>query len=393
MINLIFDLNNIAYRSMFIVGGYGAQQFTFDSQSEVDQLMRKITTDVAYIIRQINPSRVIFALDDKSWRKSINIEENDGYKSGRTKSSTINWNNVFAALSDFSEIMKQNGMIVTHIETAEADDVIALWTDELQFKQNQHVVIVSGDEDLRQLIRFYSYEPKKFAFCTVFNPFMQGKNATRKLYVPEYFEQWINESDEVDFMNMKETINVDKEDFKKIITGEKTKTEIIDGQMLGLRKMFCGDDGDDVPSIYSWLTKDKNDNDKLIRVTNSKFEKIYEMVQNKPNEKLDYIDIMERSNRVLEAIKTVTKQNPPFNIEERIKRQAKLVILNKLLFPEEIVDQFEKIKEEDLQKPRVNYGSINMYNLLEGTQYVRERKSENEAGIFKEIDRISGSLF
>ena len=34
-----------------------------------------------------------------------------------------------------------------------------------------------------------------------------------------------------------------------------------------------------------------------------------------------------------------------------------------------------------------------MYELLEGTRYVRERKSENEASIFKQIDRINKSLF
>ena len=60
------------------------------------------------------------------------------------------------------------------------------------------------------------------------------------------------------------------------------------------------------------------------------------------------------------------------------------------MFPEEIVDKFEKGKEEQLSKPRLSYGSINMHNLLEGTRYVREKKSDNEASIFKEIDRIKG---
>jgi 5'-3' exonuclease len=281
MINLVFDLNNIAMRSLFIVGGYGAKTFTFDSQNEIDQLVRKMSMDISFIIRTINPSRIIFALDSKSWRKSIKIEENEGYKGQRIKSSVINWDNVFNAIDDLSNIMKNNGMIVTKINSAEADDVVALWANELFANQHQHVVIVSGDEDMRQLVN-YDIHDDKHVFLTVFNPFMQGKNASRKLYVPKYFEDWLNTADKVDFMNMKGTINVDKEDFHKISTSERTKLEVVDGRMIALRKIFCGDDGDNVPAFYTWL----NDKGLEVRLTNSKFEKIYQGLLESDNENL-----------------------------------------------------------------------------------------------------------
>jgi len=76
MTNVVIDMNNMLFRSMFVLGGFGAKQYTFDSQKEQDELMRKLAMDMAFIIRLINPSRVIFAVDDKSWRKSIHIEEN-----------------------------------------------------------------------------------------------------------------------------------------------------------------------------------------------------------------------------------------------------------------------------------------------------------------------------
>jgi hypothetical protein len=392
MINLIFDLSNIAHRSMFVVGGYGAKQFTFDSQSEVDQLMRKMAMDIAFIVRIVNPSRIIFALDAKSWRKGIKIDENDGYKAQRVKSSIINWNNVYNALGEFSELMESNGMIVTKIENAEADDVIALWAHELTFEHDQHTVIVSGDEDLRQLVKFWPYDApnKKVAFIAVFNPFMQGKNASRKLYVPKYFAEWINEADAVDFMNMRGTINVDKEDFHKIITAERTKMEVVDGRMIALRKMFCGDDGDNIPAIYSWL----NDKGVEVRITNSKFEKIYEALLISPTELMDHYDIIERSEKVQEAIEKVIKQKLPFTKEtmvDRISRQVKLVVLDQQFFPGKIVEAFHGLKEVQLSKPRINYGSVNMRDLLEGTRYVTESKRNNEAPIFKQIDRIKGT--
>jgi len=390
MTNLIFDLSNIAFRSLFIVGGYGVKSYTFDSQSEIDQLVRKIATDVAYITRLINPSRVIFALDDKSWRRSIQIDENEGYKANRVKSTFINWDNVYTSLNEFSELMKNHGMIVTKIESAEADDVVALWSHELQYNQNQHVIIVSGDEDLRQLVKTHVYDSGKLVFTTVFNPFMQGKNASRKLYIPDYFNEWINTTEVVDIFNMKATINVDKEDFKKIINSEKTKVEIVNGTMIALRKIFCGDDGDNIPAIYSWI----NDKDTVVRVTNSKFEKIYEMLLTTPNEFIDHNYLLENSENVMKALKKVIKQNPPFDISKRLKRQIKLTVLDQKFFPEEIIKSFEYIKEKDLSKLKSNYSNLNMYNLLEGTRYVQERKNDNISSIFKEIDKVKGnSLF
>lgn len=391
MTNLVFDLNNIAFRSLFIVGGYGSKQYTFDSQDEVDQLVRKMAMDVSFITRIVNPSRIILTLDSKSWRKEINIEENEGYKSGRVKSKTINWENVFNAISDFAKTVENQGMIVTKIENAEADDIMALWRDELLFNQQQHVIIVSGDEDVRQLVQFNSIGENKMVFSTVYNPFMQGKNATRKLYVPRYFEEWVTSTDAVDIFNMKGSIDVDKDDFKKILSAEKTKMEYVEGRMIALRKIFCGDDGDDVPAFYTWL----NEKGKEERITNSKFEKIYEALLNSPDELLNHADLFNRKDRLMKELTKVCKHTPPFKIEDRIVRQLKLVVLSPDIFPEQILKDFENAKTDALNKPRMNYGSSSMYNLLEGSKYVNERKTKGtEASIFGEIDKTIGkSLF
>jgi 5'-3' exonuclease len=383
---------------MFVVGGYGAKSFTFDSQSEVDQLMRKITMDVAFIVRLANPSRVIFAFDSKSWRKQIQIEENEGYKGQRKQAAHINWDNVYAALAEFSEIMKNNGLIVSKIDGAEADDIIALWASELQFKQNQHVIIVTGDEDMRQLVKFYPYDKDgasgalghKWAFTTVFNPFSKPK-VGRILYVPDYFINWLNAEEQIDIWNMSTATDIDKVDFRRIRDTEKVSVEQIDGTMIAMRKVFCGDDGDNVPSLFTWLTKDKDGNDKENRITPSKFEKIYEMIKLNPDEKqIDHINLMERTDLILKAIKEVTKQTPPFKIEDRLMRQIKLIILDPYIFPEKIVEEFNNIVKAQIEKPRANYSSINMQELLNGTRYVSKSKG-TVASIFKEIDKVKGT--
>lgn len=396
MTNLVFDMNNMLFRSMFVIGGFGAKQYTFDSQREIDELMRKITTDITFLTRLINPSRVIFAKDDRSWRKGINIEENEGYKGTRKSAEHINWDNVFRVLDEFLEIAEDNGMIVSKIPTAEADDIIALWRDELLFEQRQHVILVSGDEDIRQLVASYKTEDNKKIFACVFNPFKQGKNAARKLYVtPKYFNEWINQTEEADIWNMNAAIDVDKGDFKRIIETDDVRVEETDGLLIAMRKIFCGDDGDNIPAIYSWIKTTAAGEEKEARITNAPFEKIYESLKTSPNELVDHHDLMDRKAKVLQGIHKAAKHKPTFDIEKRLERQIKLVVLDKSLFPKEIVEEFDSKKEEYLSKPKADIAGINMNTFLQGTHYVKASKggtgTGNEAGIFKEIDRLNSN--
>jgi len=405
MTNLVFDMNNMLFRSMFVLGGFGSKQYTFDSQRETDELMRKLAMDMSFLIRLINPSRVIFAKDSKSWRKNIDIEENEGYKGQRKQAEHINWDSIFRILDEFLDICVDNGMIVTSIDTAEADDIIAMWRDELLFNQRQHVVLVSGDEDIRQLVASYKTEDNKNIFATVFNPFKQGKNAARKLYVPErYFNNWLNETEVADIWNMNASINVDKSDFKRIRDTDDVRVEEVDGTYIAVRKIFCGDDGDNIPAIYSWIPKEKDGTDKIdsrtgepkiVRITNAPFEKIMESLRNSPGELIDYHDLMERKDKIFQGIQKAVKHKPSFNIEDRLMRQIKLVVLDKALFPKEIVEKFDELKEEQLIRPRPDIGGVNMNTILQGTRYVKAKQGGTgqgtESSIFKEIDRLASN--
>jgi len=404
MTNLVFDMNNMLFRSMFVISGF-SNKYTFDSQRETDELMRKITTDITFLVRLINPSRVIIAKDDRSWRKQINIEENEGYKGTRKSAEHINWDNVYRVLDEFLEIAENNGFIVTSIPTAEADDIIALWRDELLFNQGQHVIMVSGDEDIRQLVASYVTNDKKKVWACVFNPFKQGKNAARKLYVwPKHFNEWLNKTEEADIWNMNAAIDVDKGDFRRIVETDDVRVEELYGSEIATRKIFCGDDGDNIPAIYTWISKEKDGTPKIdpktgepkvVRLTNSPYEKIIESLKTSPNELIDHYDLMERKAKVLQGIRKVAKHEPTFDIEQRLKRQIKLVVLDKNQFPEEIVKKFEEEKETHLTKPRPDISGLNMNTFLQGTRFVRAKQGGTgqgtESSIFKEIDRLSSS--
>ena len=400
MTNIVFDLSNMFFRSMFIVGGYGKEGFTFGNQFEVDKLMRKVATDITYIIRQTNPSRVVFALDSKSWRKEIEIEENEGYKAHRTKSSHINWDNVFATMTEFGEILDQSGFIVTKVEKAEADDIMALWRDELLFNQNQHVILVSSDEDVRQLAAFFPYEPGKMVFSTIFNPFTSGRGGTKRLFVPAHFNEWLTKEEFGTIFDR--GIDVDKDDFKNLIN-QGIAVEEVDGNQIGVKKVLCGDDGDNVPSIYSWIAKDsigepiinkKTEEPRIDRITNAKYQKIVDTLKIS-----DYIDLMDNADEVKAMLKKISKlkTDPPFDIKKRIKRQCDLVILSSTLFPKSIVEEFSNKVEESLQRPQIYPQDWNVNTLLEGTRYVksagRSKYTGAESSIFREVDNIAKKLF
>ena len=234
MINLVFDMSNMFFRSMYIVGGYGKESYTFDHQQELDQLMRKVATDISYIVRTVNPARIVLTMDARSWRKDIEIEENEGYKGNREKSEHVNWDNVYSIMDEFGGLMKQQGAIVSKIETAEADDLMCLWRDEFTYNQKEHTIIVSGDADIRQLVKSYPVDDK-YAYAMVFNPFKAGK-APKKLFVPEKFSEWFEEEEANSFFNM--NIDVDKEDITRLLNEQQAELDVINGDDVALEKIF-----------------------------------------------------------------------------------------------------------------------------------------------------------
>ena len=381
---------------MFIVGGFGKNGFTYNSQSEIDKLMRKVATDVAFILRQVQGSRVIFAVDSKSWRKEIEIAENEGYKGNREKTGNLNWDNIYQCMNEFCTIMESRGMIATKIENAEADDLMCLWRDKLLFESEEHVVLVSGDEDIRQLVAGHYTNNRELKFATVYNPFTQGKNATRKLFVNKNFTEWLTSDDDVgDIFNRNS--EPDKDSFMNLINQHKVVVNPINGSELALRKVFCGDDGDNVPAIYTWLGTTQKGKEVQRRITESKFNKLLGILRPlNVSHEIDFMDLQDLAEPIQKFLEEESGTSLPFKIEDRLKRQIKLVVLSKVVFPFEIVKEFEDTVQEAMDRIPSQINGWQMQTLLEGTRYVNEeyQTARNESSIFKEIDKItSQSLF
>lgn len=123
---------------------------------------------------------MVLCCDSKNyWRKQLFPYYKAGRKKQRDKSD-LDWKLVFDTISDIrDDIAEHFPYRVIHVETAEADDIIAVlckWsqhnglTDHGMFETMQKVLIVSSDGDFKQLhkypnVRQWSPMQKKYVEC------------------------------------------------------------------------------------------------------------------------------------------------------------------------------------------------------------------------------------
>lgn len=380
-LNLVLDLSNLFYRSLYSANGFGSF-CSYDNQDEINNFIKKLAMDICYVLRIFKPKTVIFAADDSPWRKELLKDIHDsslGYKGQRVKNDKMNWDNIFTALNDFTKILSNNGFIVTKIKSAEADDICAMWK-EYFLSINESLVIVSSDADIRQLISFENEN-----FCLVFNPIGTGKGGSKKLFCNDDFLNWLNSNNEVDifFSNFDSGKNF----FSNLSNlDKKIKIESLNPNSIVLTKIFCGDDGDNIPSFYEYY----DNSGKKQRVTPGKCKKILESLNINTTTDLDNVVPL-----LKESIETVLKKDiNDIDITDRLNRQRKLVELNSELFPDNIRIEFNLIKGCYTQYKYVDVSNYKLNNLLAGTKYIESGYNKpRESAIFKDLDKLIDSGF
>lgn len=375
-LNLVLDLSNLFYRSLYSANGFGSF-CSYDNQDEINNFIKKLAMDICYVLRIFKPKTVIFAADDSPWRKELLKDIHDsslGYKGQRVKNDKMNWDNIFAALNDFTKILSNNGFIVTKIKSAEADDICAMWK-EYFLSINESLIIVSSDADIRQLISFENEN-----FCLVFNPIGTGKGGAKKLFCNDDFLNWLNTNNDIDifFSNFDSRKNF----FSNLSSlDKKIKIESLNPNSIVLTKIFCGDDGDNIPSFYEYY----DNNGKKQRVTPGKCKKILESLNINTTNDLDNVVPL-----LKESIEAVLKKNiNDIDVTDRLNRQRKLVELNSELFPDSIRIEFNLIKGCYTQYKYVDVSNYKLNNLLAGTKYIETGYNKpRESAIFDSLDKL-----
>ena len=376
---LVLDWSNLLFRSLFMNSLYG-QVNGYNRIEDVRSFMYKFTTDVCSILNIFKPTNVIIATDSQhAWRKDVlpGDDLNPGYKSNRKKSESINWDNIFQCSDDLLKILSKNSMHVAKVEHCEADDIAAM-CKEIVFEKypNYNVIIVSADADIRQLIDF---NPITHQYCIVYNTTGKGKGSKRHIYVPESFETWYNTADS-NFDIFFENEDMSKTYIKQLLqTNTIMELSVQNPNDVVLNKIFCGDDGDCVPSFYNWYKDGRK-----VRITPGKEKKVREIIG--INTVQDLVDSEYKLKPVFE--KVCKRDINDIDFSERLMRQRVLVELNSKLFPDYIQDYKESLDYMIGDIPSESFWNLKSQVLLKGTQYEGyDKKKAIEAEIFKGMDK------
>lgn len=379
---LVIDWSGLMYRSLALNALYGntGKGTDYSNMEEMKSFIYKFAIDVCSILNIFHAAKVIIAADSPHpWRKDIDLGE-IGYKGTRKHSETYNWNNIFKCADDLCSFFMDNGISVAKADHAEADDIICMVKEAVFEKYHDYnIVIVSADADLRQLI---DYNKLTGQWCCVYNTIARGKTNRRMLYGTQEFLDWLNSADgqaDIFFSN----IDLAKNQVKEILL----KNPVIQPSLekpieILMNKIFCGDDGDAVPSFYSWYS-----NAKQYKITPLKTKKICEAGDIK-----DIHDLNESANKgfLKHIIETAIKRDiDDIDIKERLMRQRKLVELNSSLFPENI-RQYKADIEMVLNENNLLAYPMKAANILAGTEYAGASKRKAvEADIFKDLTKYT----
>ena len=372
---LCLDWSNILFRSLFINQLYGTKM-TYDNIEDCQSFIYKFATDVCSIINIFKPNNVILLTDSQhAWRKDV-LPGEDGYKSNRQKQEGVNWDNIFKCSDDLKQLFKNAGCHVAEYEHSEADDMAALCKEVIFEKYHDYnLIIVSADADLRQLIDF---DPLTNQYCAVYNTIVKGKTGKRFLYITQEMQNWLDKEDQVDifFSNVDES----KQYIKDIIAQNvKIGIEIENPNEILLHKIFCGDDGDCVPSFYSWIH-----NGKSVRITPAKERKIRETLGIKT-----IADLIQAKDNLKPLIESVAKKEVnDININERLQRQRILVELNSSLFPKDIQSYKDTIDYMVQTTGETIFANMKAANILKGSEYENSNKPKAlTASVFKDMEK------
>lgn len=349
---------------------------TYDNIEDCQSFIYKFATDVCSIINIFKPNNVILLTDSQhAWRKDV-LPGEDGYKSNRQKQEGVNWDNIFKCSDDLKQLFKNAGCHVAEYEHSEADDMAALCKEVIFEKYHDYnLIIVSADADLRQLIDF---DPLTNQYCAVYNTIVKGKTGKRFLYITQEMQNWLDKEDQVDifFSNVDES----KQYIKDIIAQNvKIGIEIENPNEILLHKIFCGDDGDCVPSFYSWIH-----NGKSVRITPAKERKIRETLGIKT-----IADLIQAKDNLKPLIESVAKKEVnDININERLQRQRILVELNSSLFPKDIQSYKDTIDYMVQSTGETIFANMKASNILKGSEYENSNKPKAlTASVFKDMEK------
>ena len=244
-LTLLFDGNHFLYRALGVAGVAKEAEhrckldFRADPDGDRAILLRKMCDMFASEVLRFRNARVdqvVYCVDSASWRKIAFPKED--YKGNRVKDESTDWRQITAAYDEFQAALGRVGVAVSRSPGAEGDDLLFYWSQSLNHWQARSVVIVSGDNDLLQLV---GRDQATGAFTIVYNK-VQGKLSTFHGFsdwarsqgsaVPDIFDE------------------VTSGDWGTLVADIGAEVVEVDPNRYLFAKILTGDSGDNVRSVF-----------------------------------------------------------------------------------------------------------------------------------------------
>jgi len=378
MINICVDGNYIFHKTFGIFAGYGNVDpgKVFSKKSDQAMFIRKVATDLCSSLNNLpSGGNLIFTSDTKSWRRDVEIE-NGGYKSNRVKDENVDWSIFFELLDSFGRQLEKMGFIYSKVQGAEGDDMLYAWSK--HFNDNKEdCIIVSGDKDLHQLARFHGPN-----WTIVWN----SNNKKNILTSPiGWRSNWLEKEEEASVFDMGSILSPDKDKLKNLMS--KCEINEVDSEFFVLNKMFVGDKGDAVPSV--WEIRNQS---KVMGFTAKKSESLIEAMRSsedwrslKGKELLENSEFLNwASGFILRMMKDVDSKENREKVTSNIKRNYRLMWLDESVLPQDLcVDIRSEIERGiSLEKRSITLDRI---KILEGTNWIAPNYSPSNFDPFANL--------
>lgn len=367
MINVCIDGNYFFHKTFGVFAGYGPNidpGKVLSSKSQQSMFIRKISTDMIAALRNLPlGGRLVFTMDSRSWRKDVEIEDG-GYKSGRVKDIEVDWTIFFDLLKSFGEHLEKMGFIFSKVDGAEGDDLLLYWSEKFN-SENQSCIILTGDNDMSQLVKMESSD--------VWTIVWTGNSKNSVLYVPPGWEQTLEAENksEISIFNMGSTISPVKEKLKDFL--KKARLEEVDRFSFIFNKILIGDKGDFVPSVWVFESAGK-----ISKITPKSAEKIYDLFlqsewSGKSSDELFNDDNFQSwiAPLILRIGKSVDSSENRIKVKSNFIRNLKLMWLNDSVIPE-YVSLKCKLESERGMKLEKKSITLDRIKILEGTEWVSD---------------------
>lgn len=385
--NLIIDGNYFIYSRLFVLPRQ-KMPAEFGESSSVDTrfmsteyemaiFMRKLAMDFASELRKVKniTGRIVFTQDSKSWRKDLFPDAE--YKANREQDSKIHWANVHKVVEEFTEFLKERGVIIHRVQGAEGDDLIYAWTSALN-SEGQNCIIWSGDTDLMQLVNYnrstdaytiwYDNTRSKLAVYPGFQKYLEIKDGTKQ----EEYDDIFN----ID--NVLIISNQIKQEIKTFISTNNIEVSEIFCDEYIFSKILAGDRGDNIKSVYSVEKIGKTGKPRTSKISEEKSKSIVSTFK-KRHGRFSSMYLFDEfyKKEILKMIAAEMKLTSADDLLPNLELNTNLILLHSSTIPETLqtimfnhIDEFLVENKLDLKN------LLSKESILQGTGYINQSSTQ-----------------